>query len=346
MPAAEAAEPMVEARCVICGLGDHTVVCTARDVAAQQRYLEWFHRRRLKTPPHDPSTEEALSDRAEFTQDYATDIVACRGCGLVYRSPRPSAHWVAGAYQRDRYGRPRLEALFEAQRELYRSKVRKLRRWLRHGRGVRVVEVGSFVGGFLAAAGEQGWEVLGVDPGEEVDAFCRERGLSVHQGTLEDAPLEPGSTDCVAVWNTFDQMPDPRSTVNAARRLLRPGGILALRVPNGECFRLLCRLMRWLPGLPGGWLRAAMAWNNLLTFPYLYGYSARTLDAILKPYGFHRMAAQPDTLPRLADDQTQRWAHWEERGMKALFRSVARLGALRPGSRLALAPWIDAYYSL
>lgn len=52
-----------------------------------------------------------------------------------------------------------------------------------------VVEVGSFVGGFLAAAQRRGWSIRGVDPGREVVNFCQGRGLSVFYGTLNDATL-------------------------------------------------------------------------------------------------------------------------------------------------------------
>lgn len=52
-----------------------------------------------------------------------------------------------------------------------------------------VVEVGSFVGGFLAAAQRRGWSIRGVDPGREVVNFCQGRGLSVFYGTLNDATI-------------------------------------------------------------------------------------------------------------------------------------------------------------
>src|SRR5205823_4507178 len=111
-----------------------------------------------------------------------------------------------------------------------------------------------------------------------------------------DATLEAGSVECVAIWNTFDQLPEPEPTLAAARRLLRPNGLLAVRIPNGRCFRTLTAWERRLGSPLRGWLHAAMAWNNLMAFPYLYGYSLRTLDRLLARYGFTRTTAQPDTL--------------------------------------------------
>lgn len=338
------AEPLVAVRCTVCGSGKQRLICPAHEVRAHLKYLQAFHRRRLRPYPDGRPARTALADRAEFTQHEATDIVACRRCGLLFRSPRPSDQAVAQAYARDEYGRERLASLFEAQVELYRTQARRLRDSLGTGPNVRVVEVGSFVGGFLAAGKRYGWTMLGVDPGEEVGAFCRERGLPILTGTMDEAPIEPGSVACVAIWNTFDQLPDPAPTLAAARRALRSGGLVALRVPNGDCFRWSAAWARRLAEPLGGWLRAAMAWNNLLAFPYLYGYTVPTLDWLLGRHGLTRTTAQPDTLPRLADTQTRPWAAWEERALKSLCRLAARVEALRPGSRLPLAPWFDAYY--
>jgi SAM-dependent methyltransferase len=338
------AEALVAARCIVCSDAGSAVICRAVEVRAHMEYLLQFHGRRLHPGPGDGLLRSALADRARFTQDYATDIVGCKECGSVFRSPRPPDAAILRAYIEDRYGHRRLAALFEGQRALQRRKARYLRRWLPTGRRLRVVEVGSFVGGFLAAGMEQGWETLGVDPGREVNQFCGERGLPVFPGTLPEARFPAGSVDCVAIWNTLDQMPDPGPTLAAARRLLRPGGILAVRVPNGNCFRLLAAGLRHLTGPWNRWLRTLMAWNNLLAFPYLHGYSVRALGRLLAGHGFEQIAVCPDTLVRLSDGQTAAWAAWEERALKSVCRLAAGIEALLPDSTMATAPWFDAYY--
>jgi SAM-dependent methyltransferase len=332
------AESLVAVRCAVCGSARHEIVCSASEIRAQIGYLRWFHRRRLR----GDAPASALADRAEFTQDYATDLVACTGCELLYRSPRPSDEAIRQAYALDRYGQERLESLFQSQLAFFRPRARALARWLPPG--ARVVEVGSFVGGFLAAGRERGWAMLGVDPGQEVDEFSRQRGLDVFRGMLSEAPLGPGEVDCVAVWNTFDQLPDPEPTLEAARRLLRPGGLLALRVPNGECYRRSLPWMRRLSSPLAGWLRAALAWNNLLAFPYVNGYTVECLDRLLVRHRLERISVRPDTLPRLSDAQSKRWAVGEEIALKWFGRLVARLDAALPESRLSLAPWFEAYY--
>jgi SAM-dependent methyltransferase len=306
-------------------------------------YLRAFHRRRLRPAERD-SLSAALTERAEFTQDYATDIVACTDCGLVFRDPRPDASAIMHAYEHDRYGEERLRALFDSQVELFRPKARYLRRWLGSGPEIFVVELGSFVGGFLAAGRECGWRITGIDPGEEVAAFCEQQGLQVLRETAEATLLPAASVHCVAIWNTFDQLADPDATLRSVQRLLRPGGILTVRVPNGESFRRAVDWQRRLPRPFGGVVRAGMAWNNLLAFPYLDGYSPRTLNRLLARYGMRRLAVHPDVLTRLADAHTKTWAAWEERALKRAWQTAARLDATRPGCSGTVAPWFDAYY--
>jgi SAM-dependent methyltransferase len=328
-------EPEVEAACVVCGSRARTVLTTAAELEAEGRWLRRFHARRLRMR----AGRHALEDRADFTQDYATNVVACSGCGLVFRSPRPSAAAVARAYAGDTYGPARLRALHDSQLELFRPKARRLARWLVGRPDPVVIEIGSFVGGFLAAAREQGWRALGIDPGEEVGAFCASLGLPVRRESVETCELPPDAADCVAIWSTFDQLPTPHPTLAAVRQLLRPGGLLALRFPNGACYARAAGWLRRAPRPLRGALRASLAWNNLLGFPYLFGYAAPTLDRLLAGYGFARVALQPDVLVRLADEKTRPWAHAEERALKAAWRAAA---AARP----ALAPWGDAYYRL
>jgi hypothetical protein len=89
-----------------------------------------------------------------------------------------------------------------------------------------------------------------------------------------------------------------------------------------------------------------MAWNNLLGFPYLYGYSAPTLDRLLARYDFERVGFRADVLVRLADVRTKTWAKWEERSLKTLWRAAAAADTGSGPRGAGIAPWCDAYYRL
>jgi SAM-dependent methyltransferase len=328
--------------CAVCGATARSTILPADAIAQQLAWLERFHLKRLK-PVARERRRVALEDRATFTQDEPRAIVGCRACGLVFRYPRRAPDAVEREYAEDRYGADRLRTLFAAQAAAYDEKIAALAHWLGRRRRPRVLEVGSFVGGFLAAAGAAGWDASGIDPGEEVVAFCRARGLAVERGTLEDLPVPAASVDAVAIWNTFDQIPAPGPTLGAAARVLRAGGVLALRVPNGRYFVEAMQRLGSDGPLARRFRLLALAWNNLIGFPYLHGYSVGTLDRLVAAHGFERLAGVPDTLLPLADADTPRWAAWEERLVKAACR--ASWSRQIPGpARFAAAPWLDVYY--
>ena len=311
-------------RCVICGGSDTTEVAGPSELRVEAELLWAFHMKRLS--PHTPP--ERLVDRVAFSQDRPWRVVQCDACGLVFRSPAEKRSELRAAYTTDAPSRETLMALHGAQRNACKSQARRLRRHLRRrGRGL---EVGSYVGAFLAAARDARWQFEGLDVNTGVNAFTRSLGFTVHDGDLEHFKSER-RYDAVAIWNTFDQLPDPRAAVAAAAKLLRPGGVLAIRVPNGASYAA------WSGRLGGrGPMRAlasiVMAHNNLLTFPYRFGFTPSSLSVLLEDIGFQVERVVFDSLVPTADEWTRPWARVEER-------------LLRPLTRVS-KPWLEIYARL
>jgi SAM-dependent methyltransferase len=222
---------------------------------------------------------DRLFDRVFFSQHAPLRIAQCDRCGTLYRDPRESAREVMETYAGEEPNERVLEALLNAQKPVYHAQARRFTRIV--GRVGNGLEVGSYVGGFLAAARELGWTMTGVDLNATANAFARARGLAIQTGTLDDAPCGP--FDAIVIWNCFDQLPDPRGTLRAARQRLRAGGVLALRVANGACYGRL-RLHAFA--------RPFLAWNNLLAFPYRQGFTPSSICFIAAPGGI-QVAGDP-----------------------------------------------------
>src|SRR5919202_2897915 len=181
------------ARCLVCGGADTREVASPEDVRAEVEALWAFHTRRLRpeTPP------PKLLDRAAFSQEPPVRVVRCRRCGLVYRNPRVRGFELAEIYSDTAGLDPSLfQALFENQRASFRAQARRLARAL--GRAGSVLEVASYVGGFLAAARDAGWHAEGADINEEAVAFARRQGFHVTLGELV-AVDEQRRFDAVAI---------------------------------------------------------------------------------------------------------------------------------------------------
>lgn len=298
------------ARCAACGSADADELATAEGMRSESERLWQYHMRRLRpaTPP------ERLVDRVAFSQDPPWRLVRCTGCGLIYRSPAEKREHLLSTYTDARPERDAMRALHLAQRDTYRSQARRLQRIMRRrGSGL---EVGSYVGAFLAAAREQRWQFEGLDVNPHINTFTRSLGFHVHDGDLDTFRAQR-AYDAVAIWNTFDQLPDPAAAARSARRLLAPDGVLAVRVPNGECY---ATWRRRLHGPLGAFAVTLLAQNNLLTFPYRYGFSPASLSRLLAGAGFRVLRVVQDVLVPTADEYTRPWARLEERVLKPLGR--------------------------
>ena len=107
--------------------------------------------------------------------------------------PRPTEKSVSDTYADDQYGQDRLKSLFDSQFDVFRAKMKVLAKWLASSASPRIVEVVSFVGGFLAAGKEKGWSMLGVDPWTRGVGLLRHAWVTGDRGTLDDTP--GGQTD-------------------------------------------------------------------------------------------------------------------------------------------------------
>ncbi|HEX9108358.1 MAG TPA: methyltransferase domain-containing protein [Longimicrobiales bacterium] len=312
--------------CPACGGRASTQLATREDVLEEVERLWAFHGRRLR--PQVPPRQ--LMDRVVFSQDPALRLATCDGCGTVLREPREGPDAIARRYAAEQPDERLLASLFTAQRRAYGAQARRLTRVL--GRAGSGLEVGSYVGAFLAAARAGGWRFEGVDVNPAAVAFACGKGMAARAGALEQVD---GSRrfDAVAIWNCFEQLPDPRAAARQAAALLVPGGVLALRVPNGACYRALRRMLAGPLAAPAA---ALLALNNLLSFPYRHGFTPHSLQLLLRGTGLTPVRVLGDVLVPTADRWTRGWAALEERVLKGGWRAPARLVP-------AAAPWLELY---
>ena len=314
------------ARCSVCGGADSTELATADDMNAEVEALWAFHSRRLL--PATPSPQ--LMDRVAFSQHAPLRVVRCTTCGQVYRNPVERTHELEAAYEDESPTTERMRALHDTQRASYAAQAKRLTRVFgRRGSGI---EVGSYVGAFLRAARDAGWQFSGVDVNACANRFTRSLGFDVHDGPLESLDAAR-RVDVVAIWNCLDQLADPTAAVRAASTHLSPGGMLAVRVPNGACYAAMRpKLNGPLAALARQWL----AQNNLLGFPYRHGFTPDSLARLVTRLGFRVEHVTGDVLVPIADRWTRRWARLEERVVKAGVGAVARVAT-------GVAPWFELY---
>ncbi len=171
-------------------------------------------------------------------------LLRCRHCGLLARTEMPSPEELTAWYRDQYWTRYRQEQVGSARDNIYRHAADWLDQ-LRPSRGM-LVDVGCGGGAFLSLCRERGWRGVGFDPSPDAVAAATAMGLETYVHSWPPCPLDEGEADAVTFINVLDHLPDPFGALREAWRILRPGGLLYLRVPNGP---LHARLMSLLAGI-------------------------------------------------------------------------------------------------
>ena len=126
-----------------------------------------------------------------------------------------------------------------------RSRLVELERHLM--RKGRLLDVGCGLGLFVRHAVDQGWDAAGLETSEWAAREGAKRyGITIHHAELDDAPVEPSSFDVVHFNHVMEHVLDPVAEMQAARNLLRPGGVLVVEVPQEIRYPLSDRVFRAL----------------------------------------------------------------------------------------------------
>lgn len=159
-------------------------------------------------------------------------IVRCARCGLVYRNVRMTAAELLKHYQDEAGFARQSPDWIERRTRVFRPYLDMLAQYRSRN---RILDVGAGHGFFLAACKAAGWECHGIEPSRHCRDFAaREYGLAFPHASIEDAGYEADFFDIVTFWNVLDHVPDPGRTMETVRRLLRPGGLVIVRVPNAR----------------------------------------------------------------------------------------------------------------
>lgn len=170
----------------------------------------------------------------EIAPAAAPEIAQCTACQLYFRNPRPTQAEIARSYNTG--------GTFEAWQEeeaarakMWERRLDLLRRQVPRG---RLLDVGTGDGRFLETAQAGGFEVAGTEVSAAGAAYARRRGFEVHLGQITELSLPNESFDLATIWHVLEHVPDPAAVLRRVHALLRPGGILAVAVPNEENYFL------------------------------------------------------------------------------------------------------------
>lgn len=214
-------------------------------------------------------------------------IVQCRRCGLAYVSPR-LGHDPRYQYESDEYheksqiatGRPGYTSYSSDYPVLYPYFGRVAEEIARIKPGARILEVGAASGYFLDQARKAGLRPEGIEPSKACQRIIRdELRLPVVAGSLEEAAVDPGTYDVIALFQTIEHLDDPRGGLLRMVNWLKPGGLIVITTPNRA---------GWFARLAG------KRWFEYKPREHLYYFDTKTIAKMLESVGFDRIVVQRD----------------------------------------------------
>jgi ubiquinone/menaquinone biosynthesis C-methylase UbiE len=147
----------------------------------------------------------------------------------MYQFPRPTSEEMAANYP-DEY------AVFQAGGDLFsrRGMQRRCEIVLKERLTGHLLDIGCARGEFLRSMRDDyGWKVTGVEISDHAAHEGRLRyHLDIQSGTLADAKFSDNFFDAVTLWDVLEHLTEPAETLTEIRRILKPDGLLVLRLPN------------------------------------------------------------------------------------------------------------------
>ena len=154
----------------------------------------------------------------------------CAACGLVRTEPQLTPQELEPYYREEYWGGIEAANPNWIRRD-QRHRTGFLHRFRREG---SVLDVGCGLGFFLRALDPKRWDRYGVEP---MPVPYREAARSlgadrILNSELLGAALPPGKFDAITFWDSLEHLPNPRAILQEASRLLRPGGLVLIGLPN------------------------------------------------------------------------------------------------------------------
>ncbi len=173
-----------------------------------------------------PSIAQNLPDAETVKNDVGVnlDVYQCSGCGLVQLDIEPVPYYkeiirAAGYSQEMKDFRLKQFTEFLEQYNLKNKKV---------------LEIGCGRGEYLSLMQEAGADAYGLEYGDESIKLCKENGLKVIKGFVDDADykIDGGPFDAFFIISFFEHLPNPNAALRGIYNNLSNDGLGIIEVPN------------------------------------------------------------------------------------------------------------------
>lgn len=207
-------------------------------------------------------------------------VVKCLQCDLIYANPRLKEPEQIYFGDTDKY--------FEEARLIFEGKAKHhrdtnyfidLKLISKYKPSGNLLDIGTNMGFFLRNARDRGWNLYGIEPSPSLSEMARKYfGLNIKTGYLEEAGFNSNFFDVITLIDVFEHITQPAKMLTEVRRILKPSGILFIKVPNG-----LFNLFKFYTAKL---TRRLKYYDVFDSYEHVVHYSEKTLRNMLKKFDF------------------------------------------------------------
>jgi 2-polyprenyl-3-methyl-5-hydroxy-6-metoxy-1,4-benzoquinol methylase len=218
-------------------------------------------------------------------RDYTTSkeefqIQRCINCNFLFTNPRPDVESIVKYYQSENYishsGKSNLfGSIYRiARRYALRSKFNLISEF--HETTGTILDYGCGTGELLKYFLDKNWKITGVEP----STMAREKAsILTGQKIYQSIDLVNQSVyDVITLWHVLEHIHNLNETIDALKKILKPGGTMFIAVPNASSKDSL---------------HYQEIWAGYDVPRHLWHFSRETIERLLKNHGLKVEEVQP-----------------------------------------------------
>ncbi|GAB4280997.1 MAG: hypothetical protein Kow0068_05440 [Marinilabiliales bacterium] len=206
----------------------------------------------------------ALNNLKGYEKEY---LVKCKNCGFVFSSKIPTEKEIKEHYEQ--YGRDDYLSPVTVKRY-----IELLNKFEKYRKTNKILDIGCGIGYFLEEAKKRGWDVYGTEISEKAIEICKQKGVKMYKGKIENVNLPENTFDVITSFEVLEHINYPQEDVKKKKLLLRQGGVFYFTTPNFNSVE------RFLLGSK----------YNVICYPeHLSYYTPKTINLLMLKFGLKKL---------------------------------------------------------
>ena len=241
-------------------------------------------------------------------------IVECINCTHRYTQDVPDANEIGPYYKAESYishtdtKSDLISKLYHYVRNITLKGKRSLvQKYTRKSTG-KILDVGCGTGAFLFTMKQAGWEVEGLEPDETASKIALEKHGIITQDPGKIYQLQTTQYDAITMWHVMEHVHDLQGYCATLKKLLKPGGVLFVAVPNYTSYDAH---------------KYQQYWAAYDVPRHLYHFSPNSMEKLLQQHGMKIVATKPMWFDSFYVSMlSEQYKHKKSRLISALFTGL------------------------